>query len=106
MILPSVEDGPGWGWLAGAVHSLASGTWTRNHSIDVEWQEIDADQCVSDADQSVRCAATLTYLSSNLGTWLANNGVGDLRALVRNPTPHSQHIRLERRCSFRQDGIR
>ena len=72
MILPSVEDGPGWGWLAGAVHSLASGTWTRNHSIDVERQEIDADQCVSDADQSVRCSATLTYLSSNLGTWLAN----------------------------------
>ena len=100
MILPSVEDGPGWGWLAGAVHSLASGTWTRNHSIDVERQEIDADQCVSDADQSVRCAATLTYLSSNLGTWLAK------RALVRNPTPHSQLIRLERRCSFRQDGNR
>jgi len=40
VILPSVEDGPGWGWLAGAVHSLAScppGTAIGREIIRSRW---------------------------------------------------------------------
>ena len=31
---------------------------------------------------------------------LTTNGAGEFQDLVRNPTPHGQDIRLERRCAF------
>ena len=45
------KNGPGWGLArAGAVLCRVLSR-TRNHSIPREWQGIDADQCVSGADQ-------------------------------------------------------